>query len=164
LHKLLSDAFKNRCCGSIWMCLGSGKKKSRRGLGGVSRDFAKVGELTGIDTAKRSWDGTECLGAVGKRDCNKLGRYQRGVEGSGFGEGWRRRGWGCGIRSINGAGEALAKRGIWMREKALSVISWDDDFVTPSRADPSPSHISIISQAGCYLQQAASLCLTPPSI
>lgn len=52
-------------------------------------------------------------------------------------------------------------KGIWMRERALSVISWDCLFLTPVRAHPSPSHIAVISQADCYLQQTAPPVLLP---
>lgn len=52
-------------------------------------------------------------------------------------------------------------KGIWMRERALSVISWDCLFLTAVGADPSPRHIAVICRADCYLQQAAPPALPP---
>lgn len=43
------------------------------------------------------------------------------------------RGWGHGIRRINGAEKVLDKREMLMRERALSVLSWDYFFLTPLR-------------------------------
>lgn len=48
-------------------------------------------------------------------------------------------------------------KGIWMRERALSVISWDCLFLTLVRRDPSPSHTAVISQADCYCSRLLTL-------
>lgn len=98
----------------------------------------------------------ECSGATGKGDCNKQGKYQRGLGGSGSRKGQRRQRWDMELEGLMEL-ERFWVKGIWMRERALSVISWDCLFLTPVRADP--SHIAIISQADCYLQQTV-----PPSL
>lgn len=47
-------------------------------MGGVSGDFAKVGELTGIYTAKRSWDGTGVLPSYWERGLQQIGKVSEG--------------------------------------------------------------------------------------
>lgn len=63
------------------MYLGRGEK-SRRGLGGFSRDFAEVGKLTENCAAKRSWDGTGMFRRYWERGLQPKGKYQRDADGS----------------------------------------------------------------------------------
>lgn len=102
----------------------------------------------------------ECLGAIGKGDCNKRGKYQRGLGGSGIEKGQRRQPWDMELEGLMEL-ERFWVKGIWMRERTLSVISWDCLFLTPVRRNPSPSHIAVISRADCYLHQAAPPALPP---
>lgn len=68
------------------------------------------------------------------------------------------RGWGHGIRRINGAGEVLDEREMWMRERALCVLSWDYFFLTPLRGGASHSCIALseAKQTAWCLQLATS--------
>lgn len=101
----------------------------------------------------------ECLGATGKGDCNKQSKYQRGLGGSGSEQGQRTQHWDMELEGLMEL-ERFWVKGIWVRQRVLSVTSWDCLFLTPVRGDPSPSHIAVISQAHCYLQQG-SPCLAP---
>lgn len=101
----------------------------------------------------------KCLGAIGKGDCNKRGKHQRGLRDSGNEKGQRRQCWDMELEGLMELEMSWVK-GIWMRERALSVISWDCLFLTPVSGNASPSHIAI-SQADCYLQLAAPPALPP---
>lgn len=87
-------------------------------------------------------------------------KYQRGLGGSGSEQGQRTQHWDMELEGLMEL-ERFWVKGIWVRERVLSVISWDRLFLTPVRGDASPSHIAVVNQAHCYLQQAAPPALPP---